>query len=102
MSKKEERRKNWGKNSKFFFKEKERRIKSVIELDELQKKCYSSIMENIELVNQTIAKNLIFYRKAAGLTQAEVAQKINYSDKSVSKWESGNGVPDIPFMRNQF
>lgn len=61
----------------------------------MQKKCYSSIMENIELVNQTIAKNLIFYRKAAGLTQAEVAQKINYSDKSVSKWESGNGVPDI-------
>ena len=52
-------------------------------------------MENIELVNQTIAKNLIFYRKASGLTQAEVAQKINYSDKSVSKWESGNGVPDI-------
>jgi len=29
------------------------------------------------------------------LTQAELAQKINYSDKSVSKWESGNGVPDI-------
>ena len=31
----------------------------------------------------------------AGLTQAELAEKINYSDKSVSKWESGNGVPDI-------
>ena len=27
--------------------------------------------------------------------QAEVAEKIHYSDKSVSKWESGNGVPDI-------
>ena len=52
-------------------------------------------MENLELVNQTIAKNLIYYRKAAGMTQAEVAAKINYSDKSVSKWESGNGVPDI-------
>lgn len=52
-------------------------------------------METIELVNQTIAKNLIYYRKAAGMTQAEVAAKINYSDKSVSKWESGNGVPDI-------
>ena len=52
-------------------------------------------MENLELVNQTIAKNLTMYRKAAGMTQAEVAAKINYSDKSVSKWESGNGVPDI-------
>ena len=52
-------------------------------------------METIELVNERIAKNLIFYRKASGMTQAEVATKINYSDKSVSKWESGNGVPDI-------
>ena len=52
-------------------------------------------MENLETTNQRIAKNLIYYRKAANLTQAELAQKINYSDKSVSKWESGNGVPDI-------
>ena len=52
-------------------------------------------METIELVNARIAKNLIYYRKAVGMTQAEVAAKINYSDKSVSKWESGNGVPDI-------
>ena len=52
-------------------------------------------METIELVNARIAKNLIYYRKAVGMTQAEVAAKINYSDKSVSKWESGNGVPDV-------
>ena len=52
-------------------------------------------MENLQLVNKTIAKNLAYYRKNAGMTQAEVAEKINYSDKSVSKWESGNGVPDI-------
>ncbi|MBR2442344.1 MAG: helix-turn-helix transcriptional regulator [Clostridia bacterium] len=52
-------------------------------------------MENVSIINETIAKNLIYYRKAAGLTQAELAEKINYSDKSVSKWESGNGVPDI-------
>lgn len=48
-----------------------------------------------EAVNERIAKNLSYYRKSAGLTQAELAQKINYSDKSVSKWESANGVPDI-------
>ena len=64
-------------------------------LDESKKKCYHSVMENLETTNQRIAKNLIYYRKAANLTQAELAQKINYSDKSVSKWESGNGVPDI-------
>jgi len=52
-------------------------------------------MENNIEINQRIAKNLTHYRKAAGLTQAGLAEKINYSDKSVSKWESGNGVPDI-------
>lgn len=52
-------------------------------------------MDNSIEINQKIAKNLIAYRKAAGLTQAEVAEKIHYSDKSVSKWESGNGIPDV-------
>ena len=52
-------------------------------------------MENCSEVNRKIAKNLISYRKQAGLTQAELAEKINYSDKSISKWESGNGVPDV-------
>jgi len=52
-------------------------------------------MENITSINARIAQNLTLYRKAANLTQAELAEKINYSDKSVSKWESGNGVPDV-------
>ena len=52
-------------------------------------------MENINEINRRIANNLSCYRKAAGLTQAELAAKINYSDKSVSKWEQGNGMPDI-------
>ncbi len=52
-------------------------------------------MENINAVNTKIAKNLAYYRKQAGLTQAELAEKINYSDKSVSKWEQGNGMPDV-------
>ena len=43
---------------------------------------------------RVVADNLIFYRKRAGLTQAEVAAHINYSDKSVSKWERGDGCPD--------
>ncbi len=51
--------------------------------------------ENTHLLNQTIAKNLVYYRKRAGWTQAALAEKINYSDKSVSKWESGAGVPDV-------
>lgn len=72
--------------------------KAIDRLTSRGKKWYNVIMEILnetEKVNERIAKNLTFYRKAAGLTQAELAQKINYSDKSVSKWESANGVPDI-------
>ena len=44
---------------------------------------------------RVLADNLIYYRKRAKLTQAEVAAKINYSDKSVSKWERADGCPDV-------
>lgn len=42
-----------------------------------------------------IGANLTKYRKALGLTQVELAQKLNYSDKAVSKWERGESVPDV-------
>lgn len=40
------------------------------------------------------AGNLINLRTAAGLTQAELGAKLNYSDKSISKWERGEAIPD--------
>ena len=40
------------------------------------------------------ASNLIKYRAAAGLTQAELGERIHYSDKSVSKWERAEAIPD--------
>lgn len=40
------------------------------------------------------AGNLINLRTAAGLTQAELGTKLNYSDKSISKWERGEAIPD--------
>ena len=42
-----------------------------------------------------IAENLGYYRRCQGLTQAALAEKLNYSDKSVSKWERGDGLPDV-------
>lgn len=42
-----------------------------------------------------IAARLVYFRKLNKLTQLELAAKINYSDKSVSKWERGEGLPDI-------
>ena len=51
-------------------------------------------MEELEL-KKIIAKNIVAYRKQARMTQAELAAKINYSDKNVSKWERAEGVPDV-------
>jgi transcriptional regulator with XRE-family HTH domain len=48
-----------------------------------------------KILNQQIANNLIYYRKLNNMTQTELAERINYSDKSVSKWERAAGVPDI-------
>jgi len=52
-------------------------------------------MENTEELTAIIADNLTYYRKKALLTQSELAEKINYSDKSISKWERGDGTPDV-------
>ncbi len=48
-----------------------------------------------EQLRMQIAENIAYYRKQNGDTQAELAEKLNYSDKSVSKWERGDGTPDI-------
>ncbi len=42
-----------------------------------------------------IASNIIRLRNAAGMTQLELAQKLNYSDKAVSKWERAESAPDV-------
>lgn len=48
-----------------------------------------------EKLRKYFANNLTHYRKALGLTQIELAEKLNYSDKSISKWERGDGLPDL-------
>ena len=46
-------------------------------------------------VNGVIAKNLITLRKKSNLTQLQLAEKLNYSDKAISKWEKGEALPSI-------
>lgn len=46
-------------------------------------------------LKDTIAKNLIQLRTQARLTQLQLAEKLNYSDKAVSKWERGEAIPDV-------
>lgn len=48
-----------------------------------------------EALKRQIAANIVYYRKKAGLTQAELAQRLNYSDKAVSKWERAESMPDV-------
>ena len=48
-----------------------------------------------EKLKYFIGKNIAAYRKRCGLTQAGLADKLNYSDKAVSKWERGESTPDI-------
>ena len=37
-------------------------------------------------------------RRQRGMTQKELAEKIGISDKTVSKWECGNSIPDISYL----
>ncbi|MEE1035643.1 MAG: helix-turn-helix transcriptional regulator [Oscillospiraceae bacterium] len=48
-----------------------------------------------EKLKYQIGANIAAYRKQAGMTQAGLAEKLNYSDKAVSKWERGESIPDV-------
>lgn len=49
-------------------------------------------------VKPIAAKNITALRQNAGMTQLELAEKLSYSDKAVSKWERGESVPDISVL----
>lgn len=40
-----------------------------------------------------LAKQLKFHREQVGLSQTRLAEKLNISRQSVSKWENGRGYP---------
>ena len=49
-------------------------------------------------LRKTVAKNIAQYRKAHHDTQLDLATKLNYSDKAVSKWEQGESLPGIEVL----
>lgn len=51
-------------------------------------------MMQLSELKLVVASNLIKLRTGAGLTQAELGAKLNYSDKTISKWERGEAIPD--------
>ena len=55
---------------------------------------------NDEKLKHQIGANIAAYRKREGWTQADLAEKLNYSDKAVSKWERGESMPDVLILTN--
>ncbi len=53
-------------------------------------------MEDIKLI---ISQNIVALRRKHNMTQIELAEKLNYSDKAISKWERGESIPDITVLK---
>ncbi|MEG1010365.1 MAG: helix-turn-helix transcriptional regulator, partial [Ruthenibacterium sp.] len=58
------------------------------------------MIEQGELImeRKTIGSFIAVLRKANGLTQKDLAEKLNVSDKSVSRWERDDGAPDLSLV----
>jgi transcriptional regulator with XRE-family HTH domain len=52
----------------------------------------------VNLDNKKIGDFILTLRKAKNMTQKELAEKLNITDKAVSKWERGLGYPDITIV----
>lgn len=50
-------------------------------------------------LHEIIAKNISELRNDSKMTQTQLAKKLNYSDKAVSKWERGESLPDIAVLK---
>ncbi len=53
-------------------------------------------MEELKMI---IAGNIGTLRREAGMTQLELAELLNYSDKAISKWERGESIPDVGTLK---
>ena len=49
-------------------------------------------------IKNAVAKNISELRQSCGMTQIELAEKLNYSDKAISKWERAESIPDITVL----
>lgn len=56
-------------------------------------------MNENEMLRAVIGNNIAALRVEAKITQLELAEMLNYSDKAVSKWERGESIPDLVVMK---
>ncbi len=52
----------------------------------------------MEEMKSIIAKNISELRQSKGWTQIELAGRLNYTDKAISKWERAESVPDVTVL----
>lgn len=50
-------------------------------------------------LNEIVAMNIVELRKERKMTQAELAEKLNYTDKAISKWERGESIPELATLK---
>ena len=50
-------------------------------------------------LKQIFAANLQTLRLSKGMTQTDLGEQLNYSDKAVSKWERGESIPDASVLK---
>jgi len=62
---------------------------------ELSRILYIQFVHLIGIMKTKIAENIKFYRKQLGMTQDELAQKLNGKKSLVSNYETGYSTPDI-------
>ena len=49
-------------------------------------------------IKTIVARNISELRQANHMTQLDLAEKLNYSDKTISKWERAESTPDIAVL----
>ena len=54
----------------------------------------------MEDLKPIIAKNITVLRQNAKMTQFDLAEKLNYSDKAISKWERAEAIPDVSVLKS--
>lgn len=59
----------------------------------------SNVIVEIMELNQIVASNIVELRKERGWTQVQLADKLNYTDKAISKWERAESIPELVTLK---
>ena len=64
----------------------------------LQKTCYTFLRRYIKMDQMKIGKFIAVLRKEKGLTQEQLGEKLGVTNKTISRWENGNYMPDVEML----